>query len=66
VGALIGGAASLALGVVLSRRFAGVPVGDPVVSVLVAALLSLVSAAACIVPGCAAARVEPAVSLRCE
>jgi putative ABC transport system permease protein len=66
VGALAGCAASLALGAILSHRFAGVPVGDPVVSVVVVGLLGLVSTLACLLPGRAAARVEPSVSLRRE
>ncbi len=65
-GALVGGAASLALGVILSHRFAGVPVGDPVVSVLVVGLLGFVSTVASVLPGRAAARVAPSVSLRSE
>ncbi|BDU74262.1 ABC transporter permease [Mesoterricola silvestris] len=57
---------SLAMGRVLDAQIAGVRSWDPATFALVAGLLALVGAAACLLPALRAARVDPMVALRNE
>jgi putative ABC transport system permease protein len=65
-GVVIGLVGGLALGKTVSSLVFGVPVHDPVTFVVVAALLTVIALAACIIPARRAARVDPMVALREE
>ena len=66
IGVGIGLAAALALTRLLTSMLYGVSAADPLTYVGVAAVLTLVAAAACFVPAMAATRVEPVKVLREE
>jgi ABC-type antimicrobial peptide transport system permease subunit len=63
-GMLIGAAASLLIGRVLSRMLYGVSPSDPLSVVAAAVVLFLISLAACYLPARWASRVDPVVALR--
>jgi ABC-type antimicrobial peptide transport system permease subunit len=63
-GMLIGAAASLLIGRVLSRMLYGVSPSDPLSVVAAAVVLFLISLAACYLPARWASRVDPMVALR--
>jgi len=62
----VGIAGALALSRVLASLVFDVPVRDPVTYSVVAAALTLVALAACIIPARKASRVDPMVALRAE
>jgi putative ABC transport system permease protein len=62
----VGLAGGLALGRAVSSLVFGVPVRDPATFSLVAAVLTAVALAACIIPARKAARLDPLVALREE
>ncbi len=66
LGIAIGLAASLALTRLMRSLLFGVGAADPGTFIAVAAILTLVAAAACYVPACRAAGADPAVALRYE
>jgi putative ABC transport system permease protein len=66
MGVVIGTLIALALTRVLSKLLYGVSATDPLTFTVVAALLSLVSVAACVIPAGRATRVDPMVALRYE
>jgi putative ABC transport system permease protein len=66
VGVLIGACGAFALGGVLSKLIYGVSPADPLTFLAVALLLALVAAAACVIPGFRATRVQPSTALRNE
>ena len=65
-GILIGACGAFALGGVLSKLIYGVSPADPLTFLVVALLLTLVAAAACLIPGYRATRVQPVIALRNE
>jgi putative ABC transport system permease protein len=66
IGIAVGTAGAAALGRVLSNLVYGVDVRDPLTFVVVAAVLTLVALAACVLPARKAARVDPLIALRAE
>jgi len=66
LGLLIGVGASLALGPMLRGILFGVGPADPRTMAAVAALLLAVTLAACYIPACRAAKVDPIIALRQE
>ena len=66
IGLALGLAGALALGRVLRSMLVGVTPGDPLTLAGVAAILSAVSIAACLLPTRPALRVDPLVALRRE
>jgi len=66
VAMVVGGAATLALGRVLSGLLYGVPASDPISMVLTATILAAVALGAAYVPALRATRTDPAVALRAE
>jgi len=65
-GVAVGAAGALALTRVISGLLFGVSAFDPITFVAMAALLVAVTAAACIIPGMRATKVDPLVALRYE
>jgi putative ABC transport system permease protein len=65
-GIAIGLAGALALSRALASLVFGVPVRDPATFGVVAAALTMVALAACIIPARNASRVDPMVALRSE
>ncbi|HTS64372.1 MAG TPA: ABC transporter permease [Candidatus Acidoferrales bacterium] len=65
-GLAIGLAASLALTRLMAGMLYGVAAGDPVTLIAVALLLSAVALLATVIPARRAARVAPAIALRCD
>ncbi len=66
IGLALGIAGSLAVTRLLSTLLFGVSARDPLTMAAVAALLAIVSVAACLIPALRAARVDPLVALRYE
>ena len=66
LGLVLGAGGAFALTRVLRSTLYGVGATDPATYVSVAVLLGIFALAACLVPACRAARVAPAVALRCE
>jgi ABC-type antimicrobial peptide transport system permease subunit len=66
IGVAVGAAGAFALGGVLSKLIYGVSATDPLTFAAVAALLTLVAAVACAIPGFRATRVHPVIALRNE
>lgn len=66
IGVAVGVVASLMLGRLVASLLFGVTPGDPLVLAGAAGLLSLLSVAACCVPGWKAGRVDPVTALRSE
>jgi predicted permease len=65
-GAVVGAAAALGVSRLLTSFLFGVKAGDPITFVAVAALLGMVTLAACYIPARRATRVDPLVALRYE
>ena len=63
-GLTIGVAAAFAVSRVLSGMLVGLGPADPVTFVSIAALLALVSTAACVVPARRASRIDPVDAIR--
>ena len=63
---VVAGAGALALSRALASLVFDVPVRDPLTYAAVAAALTLVALAACVVPALKASRVDPMVALRCD
>jgi putative ABC transport system permease protein len=66
LGVLLGLAGALAVGKVIQGLLVQTSARDPVTLGCVAVLLALVSVTACLIPARRAARLDPAVTLRCE
>jgi ABC-type antimicrobial peptide transport system permease subunit len=66
LGLAIGLAGSLGLSRVLGSLLFNVPPNDPVTLALVAAVIAVVGAAACLVPAWRATRTDPLIALRTE
>ncbi len=66
LGGLLGGAAALGLGRVVSSLLIGISPHDPVTLLLVMVMLAAVAAAATLLPARRAARVDPMTALRTE
>lgn len=66
VGVAIGIGGALGLTRLLNSSLYGVKATDPVTFYIVPLLILVVAAAACLVPGWKATRIDPAVALRCE
>jgi len=66
IGIGVGIAGALALSRALASLVFDVPVRDPLTYAAVAAALTLVALAACVIPARNASRVDPMVTLRCD
>jgi putative ABC transport system permease protein len=66
LGLLLGAAASVALGKILTTQVFAVPLIDPIALIAAALLLALAGLVACFIPGQRATRVDPMVALRSE
>jgi ABC-type antimicrobial peptide transport system permease subunit len=66
VGLVLGAAASVALGKILTTQVFAVPLIDPVALIAAALLLAFAGLVACFIPGQRATRVDPMVALRSE
>jgi ABC-type antimicrobial peptide transport system permease subunit len=66
IGIGVGIAGALAFSRALASLVFDVPVRDPLTYTAVAATLTLVALAACVIPAWKAARVDPMVALRCD
>jgi ABC-type antimicrobial peptide transport system permease subunit len=64
VGLAIGAGAAVALGRVLSSQLYGVTSSDPLTYIVVAAVLTVVTITAALLPGLRATRIDPALVLR--
>ena len=66
IGLAIGLAGSLGLSRVLSTLLFNVPPNDPMTLAIVAGVIAVVGAAACLVPAWRATRTDPLIALRAE
>jgi ABC-type antimicrobial peptide transport system permease subunit len=66
MGVLLGLVGSLALTRVLQSQLFGISAHDPLTFVGIAALLTVVATAACLLPALRATKVDPIVALRTE
>ena len=64
LGVGIGVVAALMLGRLLEEMLYGVSAHDPLIFATIAALITLVSVAACVLPALRASQVQPVVALR--